>query len=55
MWSWQNLGQIMSSDVVEKSKETGNIIRFFSYFAWDNHLKQEAVVVNHMSGNLWQL
>ena len=29
----------------EKSKETGNIIRFFSYFTWDNLLKQEAVVV----------
>ena len=30
----------------EKSKKTGNIIiRFFSYFTWDNLLKQEAVVV----------
>ena len=29
----------------EKSKETGNIIRFFSYFTWDNLLKQGAVVV----------
>ena len=29
----------------EKSKETGNIISFFSYFTWDNLLKQEAVVV----------
>ena len=29
----------------EKSKETGNIIRFFSYFTWDYLLKQEAVVV----------
>ena len=28
----------------EKSKETDNI-RFFSYFTWDNSLKQEAVVV----------
>ena len=40
----QNLGQIMSS-VVKKSKETGNIIRFFSYFTRDYLLKQEAVVV----------
>ena len=29
----------------EKSKEAGNIIRFFSYFTWDYHLKQDAVVV----------
>ena len=29
----------------EKSKEIGNIIRFFSYFTWDYLLKQEAVVV----------
>ena len=29
----------------EKSKETGNIIRFFSYFTWNNLLKQEEVVV----------
>ena len=29
----------------EKSKETGNIIWFFSYFTWDNLLKEEAVVV----------
>ena len=29
----------------EKSKETGNYIRFFSYFTWDNLLKPEAVVV----------
>ena len=27
------------------SKETGNIVRFFSYFTWDYLLKQEAVVV----------
>ena len=40
----QNLGKIMSN-VVKKSKETGNIIRFFSYFTWNNLLKQEAVVV----------
>ena len=40
----QNLGQIMSN-VVKKSKETGNTIRFFSYFTWDYLLKQEAVVV----------
>ena len=40
----QNLGQIISN-VVIKSKETGNIIRFFSYFTWDYLLKQEAVVV----------
>ena len=31
----QKLGQIMSNVV----------IRFFSYFTWDNLLKQEAVVV----------
>ena len=29
----------------EKSKETGNIIRFFSYFTWDYLIKQEAVVL----------
>ena len=29
----------------EKSKETGNIIRFSSYFTWDYLLQQEAVVV----------
>ena len=29
----------------EKSKETGNIIRFFPCFTWDYLLKQEAVVV----------
>ena len=29
----------------EKSKETGNIIRFFSYFTWDYLLKQKVVVV----------
>ena len=29
----------------EKSKETGNIIRLFSYFTRDYLLKQEAVVV----------
>ena len=29
----------------EKTKETGNIIRFFSYFIWDYLLKLEAVVV----------
>ena len=29
----------------EKSKETGNIIRFCSYFTCDNLLKKEAVVV----------
>ena len=29
----------------EKSKETGNIIRVFSYFAWDFLSKQEAMVV----------
>ena len=40
----QNLGQIISN-VVKKSKETGNIIRFFSYFTRDYLLKQEAVVV----------
>ena len=40
----QNLGQINYVHCFEKSKETGNIIRFFSYFTWDNFLKQEAVV-----------
>ena len=40
----------------EKSKETGNIIRFFSYFTWHYLLKQEAVVVKPpISGNLLQL
>ena len=29
----------------EKSKETGNVIRFFSYFTWDNLLRQGVVVV----------
>ena len=29
----QDLGQIMPN-VVKKSKETGNIIRFSSYFTW---------------------
>ena len=29
----QSLGQIMSN-VMKKSKETGNIIRFFSCFTW---------------------
>ena len=28
-----------------ENKETGNIIRFFPYFAWDYLLKQEAVIV----------
>ena len=40
----QNLGQIMSN-VMKKSKETGHIIRSFSYFTRDYLLKQEAVVV----------
>ena len=40
----QNWGQIMSN-IVKKSKETGNIIRFSSYFTWDYLLKQEAMVV----------
>ena len=39
----------------EKSKETGNIISFFSHFTLDYLLKQEAVVVKPLSGNLWQL
>ena len=29
----------------EKSKETGNIIRFFLYFTWGILLKQKVVVV----------
>ena len=29
----------------EKSKETGNIIRLFSYFTWDYLLKHEEAVV----------
>ena len=36
----QNLGQCF-----ERIKETGNIIRFFSYYTWDYLLKQDAVVV----------
>ena len=32
----KNLGQII---------ETGNVIRFFSYYTWSYPLKQEAVVV----------
>ena len=40
----QNLGKIMSN-VVKKSKETGNTIVFFSYFTWDYLLKQESLVV----------
>ena len=39
----QNLGQIMSN-VVKKSKETGNIIRFFHILFRDYLLKREAVV-----------
>ena len=31
--------------MLSKSKETSNIIRFFSYFTWDYLLKEEAVVV----------
>ena len=37
----------------EKSKETGNIIRFFSYFTWDYLLKQ-AVFVKPPEWKLWQ-
>ena len=44
MWSWGKIWAKLSP-MFEKSKETGNIIRFFSYFTWDNLLKQEAVVV----------
>ena len=41
----QNLGQIMSQ-CCEKSKETGNIIRFFFHILLGDYLlKQEAVVV----------
>ena len=43
VWSW---GKIWAKlcPMFEKSKEAGNIIRVFSYFTWDNFLKQEAVV-----------
>ena len=40
----QNVGQIMSN-IVKKSKETGNIISFFFHILLGNYLlKQEAVV-----------
>ena len=42
------LGQNLGKNYVqccEKSKETGNTIRFFSYFTWDYFSKQKAVVV----------
>ena len=45
---WHGLGAKFGPNYVqccEKSKETGNIIRFFSYFNWDYLLKQEVVVV----------
>ena len=38
----------------EKSKETGNIIRFFSCFTWDYLLKQ-AMFVKPPEWKLWQL
>ena len=40
----QNLGQIRSN-VVKKSKETGIINRFFSYFAQGIHFKARRVVI----------
>ena len=40
----QNLGQIMSN-FVKKVKKQVISLGFFSYFTWDNLLKQEAVVV----------
>ena len=40
----QNLGKIMSN-VVKKVKKQVISLGFFSYFTWDNLLKQEAVVV----------
>ena len=43
VWSWGKIGVKLCP--VKKSKETGNIIRFSSYFTWDYLLKQEAVVV----------
>ena len=45
-WVW-SLGKIWENYVqcFEKSKETGNIISFFSYFTWDYLLKQEAVFI----------
>ena len=40
----QNLSQIMSN-VVKKVKKQVISLGFFSYFTWDNLLKQEAMVV----------
>ena len=45
VWSWCKIWAKLMSNIVKKSKETGNIIRFLSYFTWDYLLKQEAVVV----------
>ena len=42
-WVW-SLGQIRSN-VVKKSKETGIINRFFSYFAQGIHFKARRVVI----------
>ena len=33
------------SNIVKKSKETGNIIRFFSYFTWEIPFKAKVVVL----------
>ena len=44
-WVWSHKLVRKNYVYCEKSKETGNIIRFFSYFTWDYLLKQEAVVV----------
>ena len=40
----QNLDQI-TSNVVKKVKKQVISLGFFSYFTWDNLLKQEAVVI----------
>ena len=45
VWSWGKIWAKLIMPNVVKSKETGNIIRFFPYFTWDYLLKQEAVVV----------
>ena len=50
----QNLGQIRSN-VVKKSKETGNINRFFHILHGKYLLKQKVAVVQTPSGNLGQI
>ena len=50
----QNLGHIMPN-VVKKVKKQALSLGSFHILVGDYLLKQEAVVVNHLSGNLWQL